>query len=365
MQNIIKSSLLILLASCLFTACSHSNEWTVNGKIDGADGEVLLLEASDNGVWYALDSVTLDASGRFKMSHRNMGYPDIYRLRLGNKTVYFPIDSIETVTITCRADAFDTEYTLEGSPSAEQLMAVDRRVMDVVARSGVKAVSTDSLLKRDLAGIILGDQTGIVSYYIISKSIGGVPIFDPTNKSDLRIIGAVANAYDQFRPNDPRTRYLRNLYLGNRKATSEKLRTDTIHAQEVSYFNIDLMDAQGVRHSLKEMVDRGGTVLLNFTLYGVDSSPAFNRHLHNVYQKYHAQGLEVYQVGLDEDEYTWRQGAKNLPWVTVYNPPTSGAINVANYNVTVVPVCFIIKGGEIVERVDDMQQLDAAVARHI
>ena len=163
--------------STIFTACmfllvsscgSKSNQWTIDGRIDGADGETMLIEASDNGRWYPLDSITLDKSGSFSYSHEASGYPDIYRLRLGEKTLYFPIDSIEKVTVVTNASAFDSEYTLAGSPAAEMLMQVDRRVMDVVSKYGVNAIATDSLLKRELGGMLLGDPSGIVSYYIIN-----------------------------------------------------------------------------------------------------------------------------------------------------------------------------------------------------
>ena len=95
--NILKC--LVAGAALALSACHGSNEWTVDGRIDGADGKTMVVEACDNGRWYPIDSVTLDGAGRFSISHPAAGYPDIYRLRLGDKMLYFPIDSIETVTV--------------------------------------------------------------------------------------------------------------------------------------------------------------------------------------------------------------------------------------------------------------------------
>lgn len=366
MRTAVAYILTVVAVTSTLTGCGGERGWTVNGQIEGASGETMILEASAGGIWYAIDSVKLDATGRFKMTEQPVGYPDIYRLRLGNRTLYFPIDSIETVTVLSKADAFDTEYTLEGTAAAEQVMAVDRRLRAAILGSGVSAVSRDTMLKRELGGMILGDQTGIVSYYIINKKIGGIPLFDPANKGDLRIIGAVANAFNEFRPDDPRTAWLKELYLGNRQTSDAAGRTDTIHAAEVSFFDISLYDESGHVRNLRDVAAHGKPVVLNFTVYSAEGSPAFNRQLHSVYSKYRDRGLEIYQVALDEDEFAWRNAARNLPWITVYNPPLGDSRCVLDYNVTDIPATFILNGqGDIVERVDDPARLDAAVGRHI
>lgn len=368
MQKIFNNKIFIIFQACLAAlligSCGHSNEWTVTGTIEGAEGEVMVLEASSNGNWYALDSVKLDASGYFSLAQPAAGYPDIYRLRLGNKTLYFPIDSIETVTVASRADAFDTEYTLEGSPTAEKLLQVDRRVREAAVRSGVNAISTDSMLKRELGMMVLDDGAGIISYYIVNKRIGGVPIFDPANKNDLRIIGAVANAYTEFRPNDPRTSYLKNLYLNSRREGSVAL-SDTIHAPEVRLFDINLYDHRGRQHSLQSLADQGKVVVLNFIVYDNEAAPDFNRILHQAYEQYHGAGLEIYQVSIDEDEYFWKQASANLPWIAVYNPTSTSSRNLLNYNVTTIPTTFIIdRNGMVAERVTDVTQLNERLAKY-
>ena len=70
-------------------------------------------------------------------------------------------------------------------------------------------------------------------------------------------------------------------------------------------------------------------------------------------------------MSLDQDNVLWRQAAKNLPWITVYDPMSIDSQNVGNYNVNGIPTTFIIKNGEIVERVEDATRLKAAVARYM
>lgn len=349
------------------SACSSRQLWTVDGSIEGADGQTMILEASTNGRWYALDSVKLGASGTFSMSHEPAGYPDIYRLRLGDKSLYFPIDSIEQVTVVAKANAFDSDYTLAGTPAAELLMKIDKKLIESAGRIGLNNVVSDSILKRELGTQLLGDPSGIVSYYLINKKIGGMSLFNPANRRDLSIIGAVANAFSEKRPNDPRTVYLRKLYVESRKrmgGTKPVSERDTVLANAVGLFDISLYDAKGQLQSLAEVASHGKPVVLNFTLYSADASPAYNASLNRIYERYRDRGLEIFQVSLDTDEFAWRQAAKNLPWIAVYNSPTDGSENLTRYNVLSLPVSFVIGAdGDIKERVESIDRLDAAVAR--
>lgn len=356
------SHIIALASAAILFSCSSKPQWRVDGRIDGADGQTMYVEASDNGRWYPLDSVTLSGSGNFTFTQPAAGYPDIYRLRLGDKMLYFPIDSIETVTVVSKAGAFDRDYTLAGTEAAEQLMEVDRKVLASVNRVGIEGMTGDSVLKRDLSNMLLTDPSGIVSYYIINKRIGGTPLFNPDNRQDLRIIGAVANAFDSRRPKDPRTNYLKNLFLTNHRTG---LRPDTLIAKEATIIDVDLYDFHGTKQSLEKLSKEYPVILLNFTAYASEYSPALNIELNKAYSKYHSQGLQIYQVGFDDNELNWRETARNLPWISVYNAPTDGPRFLNSYNVGALPALFIIKNGEILERLTDATKIEQTVAKYM
>lgn len=345
--------------------CScNSNQWKVSGNISDADGKTITLEAADNGYWYPLDSAKIDANGNFTISQPAAGYPDIYRLRLDGRSLYFPIDSIETITVKATASSFDSSYELSGSTSAQMLMDVERKINELVKTKGIEAAVTDSVLKCELAGMVLGDPAGIVTYYIVSKNVGGKPLYNPSNKSDVKIIGAVANAFAQYRPNDPRTNYLKRLFLSNRQRPTNP--TDTVYATETPIFDINLMDETGKAHSLVELAKQGKVILLNFTVYDVEASVAYNIELARIYEKLKDRGFEIYQVSVDPDEFKWRQSAKNLPWITVYNSSVDGTDNLIRYNVTNLPTAFIInRNGEIAERVNDITKLESTLNKYM
>ncbi len=355
----------VLIAAGLLTSCKGSDSWSVKGCVENAPETMLLVQASDNGRWFTLDSVKTDSKGNFSYSRDKALYPDIYRITVDDKSVYFPIDSTETVTVNFNADDVDATYDISGSTAADMLMAVDRRIRQVAKEKGVDAVAGDSLLKRELGGMIIGDPAGIVSYYIINKQINGTRLFNPANRADNRIIGAVANAYTQFRPDDPRAKYLRALFLANRPLNTRSASGDTIKATEITYFDIDLMDHKGIPHKLSDAVNGNKVVVLSFTVYQADGSTPYNVALADAYGKYHDRGLEIYQVALDNDEFQWKQSAKNLPWITVYNPPTANASTLQCYNVRTLPTTYIIANGELAERVTDLSKLNSSVASYL
>lgn len=352
-SRFLKKAVFPVAAALAVAACSQSGKWQVSGTVDGADGKLMLLERSYNGNWYTLDSLRLAADGTFKFSQEPTGYPDIYRLSIDGRSLYFPIDSVNEITVSTSLPEFDSRYTIGGSLSAEMMQAVNEKIAAAVARSGASGVSADETLKRELSGMILGDQSGIVSYYIINKSVGANKIFNPADKADLRIIGAVANAFDNFRPDDPRTPYIKNLYLSYRRALAEP--TDTVAVTELTYFDMALLDEKGNEQKLSDMVGKGRPVVINFTSYAAEASPAFNIELAKAYN---AGGVDIYQVSVDSDEFLWRDTAKNLPWTTVLNSPKDGSRNLVNYNVGALPATFILdKNGNLVERVTDVTKL--------
>ena len=127
---------------------------------------------------------------------------------------------------------------------------------------------------------------------------------------------------------------------------------------------IELQDYNGKEYSLSKVAADNRVVLLDFTAYTTDISPKLNKLLNDIYQSYHSRGLAIYQVSVDQDNVAWRQAAQNLPWITVFDPLSINSQNVGAYNVTGIPTTFIIKGGEIVERVEDASRLKAAVAKY-
>lgn len=362
----IPATLAIGILAIGIASCSQK-KWGAEGTINGAEGKELILEGSNRfGQWYAMDTVTVGKDGSFKVEGQPAGYPEVYRLTLADQSLYFPIDSTETVTIAGNVKRFGSTYTLSGSSSADQMQTVNEIIRKAAATRGERTLANDAGLKRTLGNIILSDPAGIVAYYTIFRTVGGAPLFNPEDRTDLRIIGAVANAYMEHRPNDPRTEYLRNLYMQHRRSYRTAEPTDTIVATELVLPEISLLDPAGKERSLTEEAAKGKVLVLNFTAYTAEASPALNLELAKVYDAHKNAGMEIYQVSVDSDEFAWRQAAANLPWIAVFNSPKNGARTLLKYNVTNLPATFVInRKGELAERVDNIADLDAVVKRYL
>ena len=359
-----KKILLMMAAVVMLTAC-NGNKFSVEGTIEGAnDSTTLILEQSSNGEWFIIDSIAVGKDGKYSVSAPAPEVPSIYQLRLGGQGICFPIDSLDHLTINAKLPNFATDYTVSGSDHAVQIMKLDKEALQFANGKG-----TDAELKAwkdKLSRQIVADPSGIVAYYSINKYINGKPLFDPLDDNDLRIIGAVANAFNSFRPDDPRTDYLVNVLLdGQRRRRSMSAPTDTLYADVASIIDIKLQDYHGKDYSLSKVAAENRVVLLDFTAYTAEFSPQINKLLNDIYQSYHNRGLEIYQVSLDQDNVAWRQSAENLPWITVFDPMSVNSKNVGTYNVTSIPTTFIIKGGDIVERIEDATNLKAAVAKYM
>ena len=351
----------VALFSLIAASCSHEATWKVKGNITDADGQLLTLERSLQGNWFIVDSARLDSKGSYSFEQPAAGYPDIYRLSLNGKTAYFPIDSIETVTLDGKLDNFATGYALSGTPEATALNDVNTLINNAIATYGAEAVNNPNL-KSELSKIIANDMGSIVSYYIINKEIKGNRIFNPASKSDLRIIGAVVNAFNTFRPGDPRTKYLQNEYLSWRQSGKKAEAAANIEINEIDFPEIELNNAKGKPVKLSSLVGKGKPVLVNFTAYAADQSPAINIALAEVYN---AGGIDIYQVSVDGDEYLWREAARNIPWTTVLKSPRDGDRVLVDYNVGILPLTFLIdKNGVLRERIVDLGTLPEIVKKY-
>ncbi len=362
MRKDIFATIATALALC---SCGSGNEFKVDGNIEGADNKTVVLETSVNGRWLIIDSVRTSDNGDFKMAHQAPRSPEIYRISYDGKSVYFPIDSLEHITIESKGKAFGVDYTVNGSEKAEKIMEIDRK-----ARAIAEGGSADiEAFKRGLSEQILADPSSIVAYYIINKHIGDDPVFDPQNSRDLKIIGAVANAYNTYKPNDPRTEYLVAMVLEGQKLhriASPSLRADTMYVDEAQIIDIKLQDAKGKERDLRTVASKGDVVILNFTVYGADQSPAFNKMLSDIYTRNSGKGVEIYQIGYDTDIAMWKSAAANLPWIAVYDGAGGKSKNLASYNVGSLPMTFIInRKGELSERVEDPTKLESKLQKYL
>lgn len=346
-------------------ACSGSKGWKVNGQLANApEGSKIAIEGFNGARWYCIDSVDVAKNGSFSFAaQEGSAFPDVYRIGYNGRSIYFPIDSVDQVSITADAVNFDRGYKLEGTSLASQMMEADAIVASF--QNGNSGVNPDSALKAQLNQLILADSVGVIAYYLINKTIDGHALYNVSDKKDLRMIGALANKFASLRPDDPRTSVLSQRYISGRRNAGLTTGVSEIAANEVDLFDISLYNPKGELKSLAEVAANKPVVILSFTAYGLETSPAYNALLNELYQNGKAKGLEIYQVGFDANEVDWNDAAANLPWVAVHSLSNTSQDILRKYNVGALPMTYIIKNGSLVERVIDPKELSAAMAKYM
>lgn len=349
-----------MLALAGATSCSDPS-FKVKGEISGlpsddaSRGAVVLEMADHAGYWVPVDSAELGKSGKFSISAPAPAAPQIYRLAYKDQYIYFPVDSTETVTVDASASVFATGFTLEGSDNAEAMEKLEKKIIAFTPHMGEADAVRD--FKRSLYTEYLQNAKGsVVSYYVLTKTVGGKPLFGDT--SDYPYFAAVATAFRQFRPGDPRTLLLENTarQLHSRRL-EESGRQTVVQAAETGVIDISLTDRDGNPAPLSQNIGGGKKTLLMFTVLGAPDSPAVNATLRS---HYNAGEFNIYQVGLDRSRLDWRNAAQNLPWTTVYGGAEKDAAYLGSiYNITEVPTYFIIDAsGALTDRA---QSLDDAI----
>ena len=370
----------LCVVSLVLAACKRQADFTVEGVVSGADGQVMYLENVGVSSVETLDSVRLTAAGEFRFERPRPAYPDFYRLRLNNQLINFSIDSTETISFVADAETFATSYRVEGSENCKAIKNITLAQLDANQAIGRarRAYEADQLAdtayarqveeavgayKEVARRYIYSAPMSAAAYFALFQQIDGLLLFDLYDKEDSKAYGAVATSLDHFYPESPRTKHLYNLALQSIKVirSQRPVNLDNVEREEVGYVDIELPDIQGVNQKLSALAP-GNIVLLNFTAYMSEWSPALNMALGELYVEYHDKGLEVYQVSLDSDVHFWKNAASNLPWTCVRDPQTVYSQVAALYNVKQLPVIFVLdRSGNLVKRVDDMKNLAAEV----
>lgn len=355
LRNIFKSTALLILPITVFTSC-NDNQFKVSGEIEGADNKPLVLAKSDfHGRWIAVDSTRTNTSGKFTIKSEAPASPEIYRLSLGDEFIYFPIDSIESITINSSAKDFGTHFTLKGSETAENMEKFEKELqkLDTSDPENVKK------FKKEVFNNYLRDSRGsIIGYYVLTKTIDGKPLYDASDKTDARYFAAVATSFQEFRPNDPHAAMIREVSLNamrHHNMNSGKKRV--LEAEEISMFDINLQNENGKNVKLSDIAGKGKPVVLIFSLMNAQDSPALNLALAEIYN---AKGgaVDFYHVSLDADQYSWRDAARNLNWTTVIDPAGQTSDALAKYNVGTLPTFFIFdSAGALQHRAQTIQEL--------
>ncbi len=377
-----KKNIYFLLALLMvgLVACDNTPKFKVQGEVNGAQDKMLYLDLSGVTGVSVLDSVELGKDGSFSFSVNRPESPEFYRLRMEGKVVNFAVDSTETITIRTHADKFDTDYTIEGSENNLKIkelvllqadlqkevnqLAQNRDIPAGIAQDRIMSL-VDNYKNKVKREYIFAAPNTTYAYFALFQTMNGYMIFDPlASKEDVKCFAAVATSMNNTYPHADRSRNLYNMVIKGMKNTraprQETVEIDPNIVKEADIIDIQLKDLKGNVRTLTEL--KGKVILIDFTVYNHTLSAAHNLALRELYNKYHSQGLEIYQISLDADEHFWKTSADNLPWVCVRDANGAYSQYVSLYNVTDLPSAYLVGRDNVLNsRVEDIKELDAKI----
>lgn len=362
--------LLLLSAGILLTGCDRGQQFHVSGSISEAADSTLYLEAITLDGIVRLDSTRLKADGLFSFKADAPSNPEFYALRIGSHRIHFSIDSTESVVFSASLPTMSTNYTVEGSDNCQKIKEISleqsrlqSQIIALERSSGMYPGDVVDSINRLIAAYkehmaidyIVKEPMKAYAYYAVCQSIsdlgGSYQLFNPlTDRNDVKCYAAVATAWDGLYPDAERTIQLCNMTIKGMSNTTPPTQrvieiADSL-VQEASLIDVKLPDISGNIRTLTEL--KGQVVMLDFTVYGAQESPERTRHMRELYDRFHAQGFEIYQVSLDADTHYWKTACEHLPWICVHEQDGT-ASNM--YRVTNLPTFFLInRDNEVVLR---------------
>ncbi|MFU2359088.1 MAG: DUF4369 domain-containing protein [Bacteroidales bacterium] len=366
------------------TSCNEK-KFHIDGTITGAADSTLYFENMSLDGAVKIDSAKLSEDGTFAFEGTAPTAPEFYRLRIAGQFINIAVDSTETINIKAQYPQMATQYEVSGSEDCQRIKELSlmqsslQAQVNAIARNpelGAQAVAdsvsriVEAYKTRVKTEYIFKAPMKASSYFALFQTIyaGGQPVllFNPrTSEQDIKVFGAVATSWDTFYPNEKRGENLHNIAIEGMKDVRylrSQQQAEEIEASKVNTSGIldfTLTDNTGAARSLSSL--KGNVVLLDFHLFADQNSMKRIMWLRELYNKYHAQGFQIYQVAIDGDEHFWKTQTAALPWIsTRVDDNTSSVLQM--YNVQQVPTFFLLnRSCNVVKRDAQIKDIDAEI----
>lgn len=376
----------IIIFSFLLTgivSCNQSNTFTVEGVIDGGEGETIYLEHTGLSASTLLDSMVVRSNGEYRFKAPRPEYPDFYKLIVKGKQLHFAIDSTETLTINGSLDELATNYEIIGSETNTDIQQLRKSVATLQLKANELLRGSDETERAAIIQeltvmieehkamarpLILKNPQSAAAYFAIYQQVNDVYIFSPYIKEDRPYCAAVATSYYTFMPEYERSKNLYALVMDaintERLQRREESLQEMIANATAGFIDIELPDRYGKIRKLSDLT--GKVVLLDFSAYEARESVQYTFALRDLYTKYADKGFEIYQVSLDRNQALWTDATTAIPWVSVRDINGPATIVAGTYNVTQLPTYFLIsKEGEILGRNMNIADLEKAIQQQL
>lgn len=374
-----------IMMAALFLASCTEKKFHLSGNIDNATDSLLYFENMSLNGPVTVDSVKLGKDGSFSFDEKAPENPEFYRLRIANQIINIAVDSTENITVKASYPTMSSQYDVKGSSECDKIkelalmqMNLQAQINALINNPNIPYQAEGDSIQRLLNAYkntvklqyIYKEPMRAYAYYALFQTIyvgnQTALIFDPrSRKEDVQVFAAVATSWDTYYPGSERGKNLHNIAIEGLKNVRiiQAERNQTIDANKVNtsgIIEVALPDNKGNIRKLTSL--KGKVVLLDFHAFASKGSTARIMMLRELYNKYHAQGLEIYQVSLDPDKHFWKESVSALPWICVHDENGANSAFAAQYNVQTIPTFFLIDRQNVLQKRDaQISNIDATI----
>ena len=365
--------LMMALSSC------QSSKVKIAGRFVGSDADMVYLEQNTTLEQTIIDSVKLADDGSFTLKiNEATATPTLYNVIYNNERIPLLVKRGDKISVQSAGSVL-RNCEVEGSEESVLLHSFNKKYINNVAllneiiakytdglsEEQTKAISKEYTelyrnIKRSQLRFIIENKSTIAAVYALYQRIpNDANLFN--GDSDVIYYRTVAEAIEQSYPESPYLPILRT-QIARMDAQLNLLS----NIKETSFPEIKMADMYGNQKSLSAL--EGNVILLHFWSASIGNGNAINADLKEIYAKYHEQGFEIFQVGIDSSKATWINSVQEqkLPWISVSDLQGQASNSLKLYNVSKLPANYLIdRDGNIVAKDLTGEKLEAEIKKHI
>ena len=352
------------------TGCAQQTNFTVSGKLTGANKDSLIFEEMTEKAPQLRSTVITDAAGSFNYSD-TAGNPRLFFIRTNqNEYITLFVMAGEKITVAAEKGKINQTITITGSPQSTLVLELNRELVKATNKldslgkqyQELKGKGNDPQVDTWIQGEykkLIEQQRSFVRAFIerhtaepasllaLSHQIGQQAVLNGSADFDL-FMKVDAQLYKKY----PKSILVLNLH---KYVEAMKPQMEMAREQEKTTGNgsvapdISLPDTAGKTRTLSSL--RGKIVLLDFWAGWCGPCRRENPNLVAAYAKYHEKGFEIFQVSLDKTKPEWIAAIKQdrLNWIHVSDLKYWGSPVAKQYGVQSIPANFLLdKKGKII-----------------
>ena len=347
-------TLYTLVSLCLVIfSCTDKSAFTISGTVNnpGSLKKIFLVEADSAGI-KVVDSTQLSENGKFQFKH-SAPYENLYKIRVGGSIFDIIAKNGDDITFSTDINDNSKAYTVTGSEESGKIQEfnkinnvysdkMSKLYNDYQAKAQALGKETDSLINvyRPQFQTIMDEQSVATLKFVNDNksSLAGfyaATSLDP-DKYEQQLIAYADAIKDNFKDN-------LGVQQFEKQMASAKPVSIGQHAPDFTIIGID-------DKPIKLSDYKGKYVMLDFWASWCMPCRQENPNVVKQYAVYHAKGLNILGISLDQDKSKWQQAitADNLSWAHASDLKNFEGATEVLYHIQAIPSNFIIDPNGII-----------------